>query len=151
LKGKKLIHVLLLICICTSAISCGKDKMTDATEAYNPPEDSTPFVQDPSMLYPAKSQKKCGFIDRNGNIIIDLIYKDAGNFSEGLAPVKTADNKWGYIDTTGKMLIEPRFKYVRDFSEGLAPVSIDWGYCFIDKTGLRHLATLPEEEVVSLR
>ena len=63
-------------------------------------------------------------------------WKDAGNFSEGLAGVMDANEKWGFIDKTGKVVISCQWKGARDFHEGLALVkdaNEKWG--FIDKTG----------------
>ncbi len=76
-----------------------------------------------------------GFIDRAGNFITQPVFTFAGDFSEGLAVVRTKENKFGYIDKTGKLAIEPKFDWAEDFSEGLALVYIDGKYGFIDKTG----------------
>ncbi len=78
---------------------------------------------------------KFGFIDRRGEFAIPAIYPEAGNFSRGLAAVKSA-GKWGYLNTTGRWAIEPRFEDAQEFSEGLAAVKADgqWGY--IDHLGL---------------
>lgn len=58
-----------------------------------------------------------GFMDRNGNILIDLQYLDCGSFSEGLAAVKTEDG-WGYIDKSGRIVIEPQYKWAGFFVDG---------------------------------
>ncbi|MDE7413676.1 MAG: WG repeat-containing protein [Muribaculaceae bacterium] len=50
-------------------------------------------------------------------------YFDAGNYSEGLAPVKKSQSgKWGYIDEAGKKVIPFIFRQAGDFHEGLARV-----------------------------
>ncbi len=89
--------------------------------------------------------KKFGFIDKRGDLVIDLKYEEVRGFSEGFAAFRVSDsNKWGFINKTGKVVIEPRFEtayWIGSFHEGLAPVcaewkSIDdnkWGY--IDRTG----------------
>jgi WG containing repeat len=77
---------------------------------------------------------KSGFIDKAGKWVIKAQYDAAGNFSEGLAPVKIA-NEWGYIDKTGKTMIEPQFSDATDFHEHLAGVKVGSKHGFIDQTG----------------
>ncbi len=76
-----------------------------------------------------------GYIDKEGKTVIDFKFRSANCFYEGIACVKTTDEKYGYIDKTGKFIIEARFEKGYDFSEGLAAVKINgkWGY--IDTTG----------------
>ena len=47
------------------------------------------------------------YIDKTGKYVINPQFDSAGNFSEGLAPVRIGDDKtgkWGCIDKTGKFL-----------------------------------------------
>lgn len=67
-----------------------------------------------------------GFLDTNGNISIDLIYKDALDFSEGLAAVKVED-KWGFIDKTGSMVISPKYFFVSYFCKEIAIACVKKG------------------------
>jgi hypothetical protein len=54
-------------------------------------------------------QKKCGYIDKTGKIVIPLKFNDAAQeFKDGLAWVKIGD-RLGYIDKTGKVLIPARY------------------------------------------
>jgi hypothetical protein len=77
-----------------------------------------------------------GYIDKTGEIVIDVQFDRAGNFSEGLAWV-IIDEQLGYIDQAGNVVIEPQFDAhprPQSFSEGLAAVQVGkWGY--IDRTG----------------
>ena len=77
---------------------------------------------------------KFGFIDRNGNLVIERRFGFVYPFSDGLAAV-TIDGKYGFIDKTGDFIIHPRFDDVGSFVDGLAAVESDgkWGY--IDKSG----------------
>ena len=106
-------------------------------------------------------QREHGFIDRNGNLVINLSARQleiggrnfwAGNkFSEGLCCVGTktvggnACGKYGFIDKSGKFAIEPQYDYARNFSEGLAAVALGkkWGY--IDKNGKLVQLDLPND------
>ncbi|HEY7159741.1 MAG TPA: WG repeat-containing protein [Acidobacteriota bacterium] len=79
-----------------------------------------------------------GFINTDGNFVINPKYDFTGDFQEGLAPVHNV--KFGYIDRSGKMVIPEQFDIAHGFSEGMAAVAQDpgngspvWG--FIDKEG----------------
>ena len=81
--------------------------------------------------------KKWGFKDETGNIVIPCKWKYAGYVREGLGRVKDGNGKWGFIDKTGQVVIPCKWNDVEYFNEGLAGVRDDngkWG--FIDKTGL---------------
>ena len=58
---------------------------------------------------------KWGFIDQDGNIVIEPQYENARSFSNGFAAVQLA-GKWGFIDQEGKMVIEPKFDNAKDFN-----------------------------------
>jgi len=49
-----------------------------------------------------------GFIDRAGDELIPAEFQEAGNFSEGLAPVMR-NNQWGFIDANGEVIIPFQF------------------------------------------
>ncbi|HEF3474383.1 TPA: WG repeat-containing protein, partial [Campylobacter coli] len=51
---------------------------------------------------------KWGFIDKNGEFVIEPKFDGVGNFSEGLARVEL-NGKYGFIDKSGKIVIEPKF------------------------------------------
>ena len=96
-------------------------------------------------LRPIQQNRKWGYIDSAGRIVIKLQFDWAEEFSEGLAAV-SVDFEWGYIDRTGKWVIAPQFSVGRPFSDGLAlvgvPVNGKVGFppgpvkhVFIDKTG----------------
>jgi len=82
------------------------------------------------QLYPycLKYIKKCGYINEQGNWVIEPYFNshDVGffPFSEGLAPVKV-DGKYGYINTQGKMVIESQYLFAGQFKSGLAKVQLD--------------------------
>jgi len=62
---------------------------------------------------------KYGYINADGDVVIEPQFDMALKFSEGLAGVKI-NNKWGYINSDGKIKIEPKFDdYPGCFHEGL--------------------------------
>ena len=75
-----------------------------------------------------------GFIDTNGNYVVEPQYDEAWPFSEGLAAVYVGE-KYGYYDRVGKPLTEPRFTYADEFFEGLALVEVNGRWGFIDTLG----------------
>lgn len=80
-------------------------------------------------------QKK-GFIDKTGEIVISQIYADAGDFSQGLAPVKSAEtNLWGYIDKSGKLAIPMEFETAEPFRDDVAYVVKSGLAGYINKDG----------------
>jgi len=72
-----------------------------------------------------------GFIDKTGTMVIAPDFSRAGDFSEGLAPVRVR-GKWGYVNRAGTLVIEPRFQMANGFHDGLAQVD---GYAYINTKG----------------
>lgn len=80
-----------------------------------------------------------GYIDHKGNTVIPAIFRDAGQFSEGLASVTKADGQKGYIDKAGEFVIRLASGRGGQFNDGLATLAVEvngptkMGY--IDRTG----------------
>jgi hypothetical protein len=80
-----------------------------------------------------------GYIDHKGNTVIPPIFREAGQFSEGLASITTADGQKGYIDKAGLFVIKLASGRGGQFNEGLATLAVEingptkMGY--IDRTG----------------
>jgi hypothetical protein len=72
--------------------------------------------------------KKKGYVDLRGNIVVELKYdnEDAMPFGEcGLASIREG-GKWGLIDVTGRFVLPPRFANASNFGrDGLAIVSVE--------------------------
>ena len=55
----------------------------------------------------SKKDDKFGFVDKDGNVVVDYIYDDATEQNEyGYAGIKK-DGKWGSIDSKGAVVQEP--------------------------------------------
>ncbi|MBI1992496.1 MAG: WG repeat-containing protein, partial [Candidatus Omnitrophica bacterium] len=80
------------------------------------------------------TNRKWGYVDRAGELVIPPQFDAAQPFSGGLAAVRIG-HKEGYINKTGAFVISPQFDMAGGFSEGLAPVEVGvyWGY--VDQTG----------------
>lgn len=64
----------------------------------------------------AKKNKKYGFIDVNGKVVIPLIYDDLRDFKNGLAAAKI-NSKWGFINENGSLAIEAKYSEVSNFDK----------------------------------
>jgi len=91
----------------------------------------------PTPLFPVSFWGINGYINKRGQMVLELQCDFTGEFREGLAIVKSEQlNKKGYIDKTGKLVIDGMFyREIDDFHEGLARVKVagKWGY--INKKG----------------
>lgn len=85
-----------------------------------------------------------GFINKQGQIVIDPKFTNAGNFAEGLAvvaddkPNKNTQayfNKKAFIDVNGN-IVTPFFDRAENFSDGLALVTINGLDGYVDKNGI---------------
>lgn len=96
-------------------------------------------------LFPIFVNGRVGYIDSNGNVIIQPQFEIPNTASEvemelisefydGLAGAQL-NGKWGFIDRSGKWIIQPQFLYVSRFSDDRAGVEIDGKWGFIDTTG----------------
>ena len=85
----------------------------------------------------ASFQNECkyGYIDKNNNVVISPIYKDAQPFNDGVAIVSLDNEAFFLIDKKGNKITSNTYSEICGFSDGLALVSKDgtWGY--IDKSG----------------
>lgn len=72
-----------------------------------------------------------GFVNTDGEMVIEPQYRNAGAFSEGLAPVET-ENGWGYITLENEMVIGPQFSGAKNFHKGLAPVEEESSWSVIE-------------------
>ena len=78
--------------------------------------------------------KKKGFMNTSGEIVVPCKYEDVKPFSESLAGV-CKGSKWGFIDKSGKEIVPCKYEAVASFSEGLACVRKNGKRGFIDKLG----------------
>ncbi|NJL60234.1 MAG: WG repeat-containing protein [Desulfobacteraceae bacterium] len=83
----------------------------------------------------------CGYINKNGEVVIKPEYYSADYFSEGLAAVSVFSdfetNRAGYINQSGEFVIPANYETTTEFKNGLAEVSreLDNRCLYIDKTG----------------
>ena len=88
----------------------------------------------PAHLFPVQKDDKTGFINEQGEVVIDFEFEGASTFSEGLARVFVGD-KVGFINLEGNMVIPPIYDRALGFSEGLAVVTLGEHQGYIDTKG----------------
>ncbi len=80
------------------------------------------------------SPKLCGFMDEDGEIVIDFEYEGAGVPSEGMIAVEK-NGKWGFIDNRGKEKIDFLYDGTVKFKNGLAAVKKGEKWGMVNKKG----------------
>lgn len=91
-------------------------------------------------IFVRKPNSNFGYIDFEGNMVIDFKYAYGGLFSEGLAVVSTPLNENMYIDKNGNKAFELEFNISQydneNFRGGIAKVNLKDGYsAYINKKG----------------
>lgn len=81
--------------------------------------------------------KKYGFINEEGKMVIPASFSNVGYFKDGLAWAKDVSGKLGFIDKSGSWVIQPEFDAVKSFDEvsGMARVKKDETWYYVNKAG----------------
>ena len=102
------------------------DKLVELTkEGLNPQReffDPNCYDFDDGLAPVRNQERKFGYIDQTGRLVIPAIYKKADFFGSGLAKVETEDGRTCFINTDGEIVFEPKFYDIGRFSDGLCPV-----------------------------
>lgn len=86
-------------------------------------------------LFPFQGKnKKWGFKNEDGFLMIKCEFDEVDSFSEGLARVKYCD-KWGFINKRGNIVIPCQFVNSGIFSEGMAAATLPNKIGYINKIG----------------
>ncbi len=102
------------------------------------------YLSDDDLIFKVDEEKdRCGFVDKDGEWLIQPKFANGRDFHEGLAAMAEGTDypypKWGFINTLGRWVIGPKFDGAGDFHEGLAWIEKDWWsnprYGFIDENG----------------
>ncbi|MEM6806614.1 MAG: WG repeat-containing protein [Bacteroidota bacterium] len=99
--------------------------------------------------------EKYGFVNKEGVLIIDLIFDKAANFALSRARV-SLNGKSGFINNSGEVIIPMMYDRCWSFKEGVAKVKLNDKYGFIDPDGAAIIpieydeAQVPEEEMILL-
>lgn len=102
--------------ICISLLSCAM--LAQAQEVYKKD----------------KKRGKWGFVDAQGQVLIDYQFDEAESFSEELAAVKRK-GQWGFIDKQGNTVIPFQYEEVESFRNPSTAVKMKGKYGLIDRQG----------------
>ena len=83
-----------------------------------------------------KLEKKWGFADSTGNVVVKPKYNEVENFKDGLAKVRT-DTKWGLVDKSGNEVIKPTFDAIYEFINDRAMVLLNGEKYYMNRQGQR--------------
>lgn len=84
-----------------------------------------PFIDndydDNRIMFKEKNNEDLyGYINRNGEVVIEAQFQMAKGFREGLAPVQLVSGEWCYIDKNGQVLIKNNYVEASKFHNGIA-------------------------------
>ena len=79
----------------------------------------TKIMAENKKLKAKKGDNGWGYVDANGNWVIEPQFDDAWNFQEGFGRVEV-NQKQGFIRPDGSYFREPVFEFAYDFSDGLS-------------------------------
>ena len=117
------ILILIFLIVIMSACNTTTDSQTEIGDKGNS-----------VTLFPVKIGQQYGYVNKEGDTIIEPQFDYAGDFSEEIAQVRIG-NSIGYINKNGKYIISPQFNNGDNFSGGFSAVDIDGEYGYIDKKG----------------
>jgi hypothetical protein len=86
-------------------------------------------------LAKVKLERKWGFIDTTGKVVVKPKYDQVENFQEGLARVRISQKGWGLVNTQGVEILKPMFDFIGEFMGDEAVVRASGKQAFIDKAG----------------
>lgn len=84
--------------------------------------------------YQMAFERRWGFINKQGEWVIPMIYEQVRHFHDGLAPFRK-NGKWGYLNRQGKEVVSPQFDEAWEFWRGVAKAVIDGEVAVIDASG----------------
>lgn len=126
---------IVAFCLLLAANSCfaQKGKTKEKTGLAAKYDYAGPFYEG---LARVKLEKKWGFVDTTGNVVVKPKYNEVSNFSDGIARVRTG-TKWGLVDKSGNEIIKPTFDAIYDFVNGKAQVLLNGEKYYMNKQGQR--------------
>ena len=94
----------------------------------------------------AASNRKIGFVDSSGKVVIRCVYDNATPFKDGVSLVSIIEGGKrlsGYIDRKGKVILPLQYEKIGVFSDGHGIIQTETGFSYVDRTG--KLKTPPAE------
>jgi hypothetical protein len=114
--------------------SCTEVKDQIRTSKYPVRVDQEVKADSTDKLFLIYAKDHFGYINENGEVVISVKYKDALNFTEGLAPARI-DGTFGYINCKDEFQIKPLYDFASNFLKGIAIVYLDGSPGVINRKG----------------
>lgn len=122
------------------SFSGGKAKVVDG-DKYNFIDTKGKLVgkwkEFPDDYHATFKNGKFGFVNKNGQLVIDYKFNSANDFEDGRAKVRVgnrSDGKYGYINREGEFITK-MYDNLTDFNDGIAKATKEEQYAIIDTTG----------------
>ncbi len=77
---------------------------------------------------------KTGFLDKNGEVIVDYIFDQVFPFHHGRAKVRIGEH-YGFIDKTGKIIIPVEYESLSEYYKGVSRAFKNGQLGFLDEQG----------------
>jgi hypothetical protein len=127
--------ILIYLLFCNSLCACTKEKKQTITQNCTSRNNRAFWRYLKPSLFVIVKNRKWGFIEQRGKIVIKPQFNYAHDFFEERAAFKASNGKWGFIDPNGKVAIQPKFDKVDSFYEQRSAVHIEGKWGFIDTNG----------------
>ena len=130
-SGTKYLFLVFIFLFSADATFAQKGKTKPKSSKY---EFQGPYCN--GLARVKNAEKKWGFIDTTGGVVVPLKYNEVTNFVDGRARVRIGQ-KWGLIDTKGTVLRKPTFQSIGDFVNGVAKVLLEGEEYYMNMEGMR--------------
>jgi hypothetical protein len=95
---------------------------------------SSPFKHGFALVMSRKLDYHVLFIDNNGTDVFQRAFLRAGDFRNGITPVKV-EERWGAIDTTGTVCVTPQFEELKPTLSDLWQAKLNGKYGYVNAKG----------------
>lgn len=92
--------------------------------------------------------KKCGFVDENGKILIPFEYEHVEKFSNNIANVKK-DGRWGFINKENKVIIPFKYQQTWHFENDVIGIKHNNKWSIVNKKG-KKITSIKYDDVTDL-
>lgn len=137
---KKNLYICLFVAMIFSLISCNNNNNNNNQTNNNSNNygcEFTLFNEDLAYAYgyDEDRNKKMGYFDQNGNIVIDFKYKYASGFVNNKAIVSLDGNKFFFINKNDEQISNSFDSIDYDYNNSIYEVKIDNKCCILNKDG----------------
>ena len=98
-----------------------------------------PYSEGLAHAQTLEGEGRCGYIDKEGKLVIPVSFAMCASFDGGLAPaLKDFKGGWGYIDKNGQTVIDFKYEQAGGFRGGIARVTLGGRSFYIDQKGFEY-------------